>query len=49
MPSPFPGMDPFLEHPVFFGGLHSSMIAYLCEFMQAAWTTERLRAANLLA
>jgi hypothetical protein len=34
MPSPFPGMDPFLEHPVFFGGLHSSMIAYLREFMQ---------------
>jgi len=27
-------MDPFLEHPVFFGGLHSSMIAYLREFMQ---------------
>lgn len=34
MPSPFPGMDPFLEHPVIFPGLHDSMIAYLREFLQ---------------
>ena len=25
MPSPFPGMDPFLEHPYFFPGLHGAM------------------------
>lgn len=35
MPSPFPGMDPFLEHPDFFPGLHSSMIYCSCEAMQA--------------
>lgn len=35
MPSPFPGMDPFLEAPAYFGGLHDSMITYLREFLQA--------------
>src|SRR5262249_16012459 len=34
MPSPFPGMDPFLEAPVFFHGLHTSLIAYLREALQ---------------
>ncbi len=34
MPSPFPGMDPFLEHPAFFSGVHSSMISYLREYLQ---------------
>jgi hypothetical protein len=27
MPSPFPGMDPYLEHPQFFPDLHDAMIA----------------------
>src|SRR5947209_379126 len=35
MPSPFPGMDPFLEHPVLFPGFHSRVIAHLSEFLQA--------------
>jgi hypothetical protein len=35
MPSPFPGMDPFLEHPSLFPGLHSRMIAGLSEALQA--------------
>jgi hypothetical protein len=35
MPSPFPGMDPYLERPVFFGGLHTAMISYLREALQA--------------
>jgi hypothetical protein len=34
MPSPFPGMDPYLEDPEFFPGLHDSFIIYLCEFLQ---------------
>ncbi len=34
MPSPFPGMDPFLEAPDYFPGLHGSMIAYLREYLQ---------------
>ena len=34
MPSPFPGMDPFLEHPTFFPGLHDSMVTYLREAIQ---------------
>jgi len=35
MPSPFPGMDPFLEHPDVFPDLHDRMIAHLSEFLQA--------------
>lgn len=31
MPSPFPGMDPFLEHPDIFPDFHDSLIAYLRE------------------
>ena len=31
MPSPFPGMDPYLEHPAFFPGVHDRFIAYLCD------------------
>ena len=29
MPSPFPGMDPYLESPSFWGELHSSLITAL--------------------
>ncbi len=29
MPSPFPGMDPFLENPAVFPDLHDSLITYL--------------------
>ena len=36
MPSPFPGMDPYLEHPAVFPGLHNRFIAVLSEFLQAA-------------
>jgi len=35
MPSPFPGMDPFLDHPAIFPGLHERLIAYLSETLQA--------------
>src|SRR5262249_9543546 len=35
MPSPFPGMDPFLEHPAFFPGIHDSCSTYLREALQA--------------
>jgi hypothetical protein len=34
MPSPFPGMDPFLEHPDIFPDFHDSFIAYLREQLQ---------------
>ena len=36
MPSPFPGMDPFLEHPVFFPGLHGRFHVYMSEMLQAS-------------
>ena len=36
MPSPFPGMDPFLESPEFFPGVHDSLIFCLREALQAA-------------
>ena len=29
MPSPFPGMDPYLEHPAHFPGLHDWLVAFL--------------------
>jgi hypothetical protein len=35
MPSPFPGMDPFLEHPDFFPDLHGSLHVYVREALQA--------------
>ncbi len=28
MPSPFPGMDPYLEHPAWWPGVHQGMITY---------------------
>ena len=36
MPSPFPGMDPFLEHPDFFPDLHGAMHVYLREALQCS-------------
>jgi len=35
MPSPFPGMDPYLEGPSSFPDLHDSLIAYLREALNA--------------
>lgn len=35
MPSPFPGMDPYLEHPAVFPDLHDSLVIYLRESLQA--------------
>lgn len=35
MPSPFPGMDPYLEHPDIFSDFHDSFIAYLREVIQS--------------
>ena len=35
MPSPFPGMDPYLERQETIGGLCASFVIYLCEFLQA--------------
>lgn len=34
MRSPFPGMDPYLESPVFWQDLHGRFIPYSCDFMQ---------------
>ena len=34
MPSPFPGMDPFLEAAEFFPSLHAKLIIYLEEALQ---------------
>ena len=35
MPSPFPGMDPYLEHPDIFPDLHDSFVTVLKEFLQS--------------
>ena len=34
MPSPFPGMDPYLEHPRCFHGFHNKLITYIEEQLQ---------------
>lgn len=34
MPSPFPGMDPWLEHPALFPNLHQRLITYACDALQ---------------
>ena len=31
MPSPFPGMDPWLERPMVFPALHNSLLIYMQE------------------
>ena len=36
MPSPFPGMDPYLEGPEIFPDFHDSVITYLREALQAS-------------
>lgn len=36
MPGPFPGMDPFLEHPAYFAGLHTRLIVAIAEALQTA-------------
>ena len=36
MPSPFPGMDPYLESPEIFPDFHDSFITYLREALQAS-------------
>ncbi|WP_322800037.1 DUF4058 family protein, partial [Thermoflexus sp.] len=33
MPSPFPGMDPYLEHPALWPGLHSRLIVGLADYL----------------
>jgi hypothetical protein len=34
MPSPFPGMDPYLEHPALWPGVHQSVITYSRDLLQ---------------
>lgn len=34
MPSPFPGMDPFLERPEIWPDFHDRLITYICEALQ---------------
>lgn len=36
MPSPFPGMDPFLERPEIWPDFHDRLITYICEALQPA-------------
>jgi hypothetical protein len=36
MPSPFPGLDPYLERPDVFPDFHDSFITYLRENLQAS-------------
>ena len=36
MPSPFPGMDPYLEAPTVFPGLHNRLVSALSDALQAA-------------
>ena len=35
MPSPFPGIDPYLEHPALWPGVHQAFITYASELLNA--------------
>lgn len=35
MPSPFPGMDPYLEHPALWRGVHHRLITYIADTLSA--------------
>ena len=35
MPSPFPGMDPYLEDPTLWPDVHQRLIAYISEYLQS--------------
>jgi len=35
MPSPFPGMDPFLEHPELFPGFHNRLLYNISDLLQS--------------
>ena len=35
MPSPFPGMDPYLEHPFIWPGLHNRLIVAIADEISA--------------
>ena len=48
MPSPFPGMDPYLENPVLFPDLHDRMIAYLSEALHPRSIFMGLSRQNLM-
>lgn len=34
MPSPFPGMDPYLEHPVLWEGFHARLVVAIANHLQ---------------
>ncbi|MBI5350560.1 MAG: DUF4058 family protein, partial [Chloroflexi bacterium] len=36
MPSPFPGMDPYLENPTMWPDLHHRLITYIADTLQPA-------------
>lgn len=35
MPSPFPGMDPYLEEPILWPGLHQRLITHIGDTLNA--------------
>ena len=35
MPSPFPGMDPYLEHPALWPGVHQGLITFMWSALNA--------------
>lgn len=35
MPSPFPGMDPYLEHPILWSGVHQGLATYMQAILNA--------------
>jgi Protein of unknown function (DUF4058) len=46
MPSPFPGMNPYLEHPEIWPGVHLLLIPALAP-TDAAWADAVLRRGDL--
>lgn len=46
MPSPFPGMDPYLESPIVFGDLHGGLIYNIKAIVQRALPLNYYAAAS---
>lgn len=49
MPSPFPGMDPYLEHPARWPGVHQRLMTYIADTLNIALPPHYVAAQCLAA
>ena len=46
MPGPFPGMDPYLEHPRLWPGVHQGIMTFFCDALNATLPPRYVAALN---